>query len=294
MYQLVDGCWRNANKILRANELQQGINGIVNGTDDMTSAHPVAIPVANRNRVAMLTISRLLLAQDPTRNDNIQANNNWNYVTPEIAGGLPSVLDALLNHWLEHGHLGYFPMMSTPRHENGFANLPLSRGIFNIVSSVMSRINDSQRKILEDYNAFISGKVSVFVPVSSLCYSIPGLPIVPPIGLHNFHLLPNIMQNVGYGHIDPDVGGALTLREAASNLLIALFSTNNITNIFVNSANNSPRFSLDITYAFPAPIPNATQTQNVGYNLTANVTNNVRLVLQVSHGIISVVSMYPY
>ncbi len=184
-------------------------------------------------------------------------------------------------------------MMSTPRHENGFANLLLSRGIFNITDDVMKRVNNSQRTILADYNAFISREVSVFVPVSPLCYSIPGLPVISPIGAHNFHLLPNIMQNIGYDQLDPNVGVPLTLQGAASNLLIALFTTNEITNIIISPVNNR-RFRLDITYAFNNPIPNATQTKDVGYDLFAGITNRVRLVLQVDRGIISVITMYPY
>ena len=281
-YRLINGFWRNGDQALCARTLRDKIAGIMEGNDAMVSEAPAVDP-EDRKVAVMSTIGRLLLAQ-ARREYNVPNNSNWSYGNGK-SNELPAVLDSLLSHWLTHGHLGFFPMMSTPRHENGFANLQLSRGVFNIVSSVMSRVNDSQRTILRDYSAFISGKVSAFVPVPYQCYSKSEIEVVPPIGVENFHLLPNIMQKVGYSHLDPSSDVHPTFREAASNLLVALFSGDNIESIVVSDNVSNNRFTLLITYAFTAPISNATQTSYIGYDLRANPTNKVLLVLQVSRGI---------
>lgn len=110
------------------------------------------------------------------------------------------------------------------------------------------------------------------------------------INSSSFHLLPNLLNTLGF-RVDLALMG-ITLEEASSNLINHLLSTNHILNIVVGAVNNN-RFTLNVTYNFPAPIPNATQTNDIGYDLNGTPTNTVKIVIEVYGGKLKIITMYP-
>lgn len=229
-------------------------------------------------RACIRELSRMLLAQIPATGrirlvgpHNVAGNNNSNYtVAPKAEGNgrncddIFLACDALKNHLLEHGHLGYFPMISV-QNENSQVkvNKLIPRGIFNIPFNVASRIANHHNLTTD-----------------------------------TLHLSPNILAGTelpAMFAVDPERRGwpaHPNLESVANGLINHLLSTGSIEDVQIGAVDRN-RFTLDVTYNFPNPIPDTTQTKDIGYNLNGDLTNTVKIVVQVQNGIISIVTMYP-
>lgn len=240
-------------------------------------------------------LARMLLAQIPAAggvNYNVAENNDVAYVTLDRIADVYKSCGELKKHLLEHGHLGYFPVFSVIK-ENSQAkvNKFVPRGIFNIPFNIASRITNNQLTIA---NRILSQRYLSSNQTRS--------PIAFPYGYNItsdvIHLSPNILADTELPRmfkIDPESRGwpyYPNLNSVANGLINHLLSTNHVLNIVVGAVNRN-RFTLDVKYNFPHPMPGVTQTKDIGYKMNGTVTNTVKIVVQVQNGKISIVTMYP-
>ena len=227
---------------------------------------------------------------------NVPGNNTLAYtIAAKAAGGLNCddiflECAALKEHMLIHGHLGYFLFMKNDKNLSRVETF-IPRGIFNVPFYIASRITNDQRRIAQ--NIFAHRHLTPFQTCNPGAFP-NGYNVTNDV----IHLSPNILANNQLPYmfkVDPEKRGwpnNPNLESVANGLINNLLSGNNIANVQVNQVNGN-RFTLDVTYNFLAPIPGVTQTNDIGYNLNGIPSNTVKIVVQVNHGKLSIVTMYP-
>ena len=248
----------------------------------------------------------MLLAQIPgtpgtAGPHNVGGNSVANYIVrPKVGGGynfddIHKNCKTLKRHLLIHGHLGFFPIFSHEEHQ-GVSNRLTARGIFNISHSIVSRVFNNQLSMFKRISNFLYRSwynrsyfwLPIRVPSSHPMYN-SRYPGWIQIDSSSFHLLPNLLSNLEFD-VDPEQVGN-NLERATDNLINNLLSGNDVQDIEIRL--NHGNIVLDVKYDFPNPIPNTTQTKDIGYNPQGNITNNVRIILKVTAGVVQIVSMYP-
>lgn len=210
---------------------------------------------------------------------------------------LPAIINCcqtLKNHLLTHGHLGYYPEFSyVPENSECVVNQRQARGIFNIPYSIAKRILQEQKRKHQFYNGII---YSYHLPINTNTYQV-GYNITEDV----HHLLPNIESNIMF-HIDPSVAGNNhpNLEDVADGLITQLLDGANVQNVIIGQV--SPNYSIPITITYNIPAPylqynnfQITQDQNLGYDRNGDLTNTIKLVINVNnHGFIKIISMLSY
>jgi hypothetical protein len=270
--------------------------------------------------MALQELSRLLLAQGAPAAPGVH-NIPGNYTLSFYAVGqaVHDVAQSLKVHMLKHGHLGYFPEFNyNSEGSPTVANNRTPRGIFNIPFQVASRICRNQKeRIRNRFNFYINDEE--YLAGSSATY-----PNRYRITDDVHHLLPNI-ESAELFAIDPWVprptaAGATpaqrpNLADVADGLIDFLLTAGpNVpagglaAPIRPTAINIRPhvgsRFTIQVTYpappappALPAPlmlnlVP-ITEDENIGYRRDGSRTQVVLIVVQVTGGVISIVSMFP-
>lgn len=249
-------------------------------------------------------LSRMLLAQIPNGAGaplpgphNVVGNNAPAYTIAVKAGGVGNncddiflACDTLKEHMLIHGHLGYFPFMKNDKKLSKVETF-IARGVFNIPFNIASRITNDQRRLARD---IFSPRPLTPIQTRNLRAFPYGYNITNDV----IHLSPNILADTELPHmfeIDPERRGwphYPNLNSVANGLINNLLSGNNVVNVQVNQVTGN-RFTLNVTYNFANRIPDVTETQNIGYKMDGTITNQIRIVLQVDRGKLSIVTMFP-
>jgi len=294
---------QGAANILTAATLRSHLLAILGGMKDgaytLAAAPGITLQQA-RNSACVREIARMLLAQIPAAAGgagphNVEGNDNPAYTIAAKIGGnncddIFLACDALKEHMLIHGHLGYFPFMKNNENLSRVETF-IARGIFNIPFNIASRITNDQHRLAQ--NIFSQRQLT-----SLQTHNGGAFPHGYNITNDVIHLSPNILADTELPHmfeIDPERRGwpyYPNLNSVANGLINNLLSGNYVANVIMGAVNRN-RFTIDVTYNFPNAIPGVTQTSDIGYNLDGIPTNTVKIVVQVLNGIISIITMYP-
>lgn len=235
-------------------------------------------------------LARMLLAQIPAAggvNYNVAENNDVAYVTLDRIADVYKSCGELKNHLLEHGHLGYFPIFSVINEKPLVkVNKLVPRGIFRVRPNIIQRVMTSQQNTLHwvthgGNNLEILNRLPNYL--SNLGFYID--PIIPfPAGL-----APNIINALNViipRQPIPHIG--LNLENFTNRMINGLLTDNTILpgNLIVNPVQANDNFTIDVTY-------NNFGGNGIGIDQNGALTNRVRIVIKVLHGIISIVTMYP-
>lgn len=217
----------------------------------------------NQRNNALKELARLILAQG---DHNVNENTNPTYTQPNQRQDdfiQTDTVQHVREHMFDHGHMGWYPFC-VPYNNSGACvqtdPKSSSRGIFNIDNVILRRI------------------------VSNNCRSwiLCGAASNPP-------------RLRGY-NIDSDQTGKGSLFDTANNIIKALFfgniTVNKVEKIevdeFENPIDNS--FAIDVTYN--DPIGGLNQPIGIKKN-GRDGTNDVRIVVGIRDGRISLVSIFP-
>lgn len=217
-------------------------------------------------------------------NNGVNSNNGINAHDMHKICRMPG---GLLSHILDHGHLGYFPVYygSDP---NGAINKSTVRGIFNINQDVMRRVNQSQIDSYAQFIQFIFRNADGVLQRNILTKD-PG-----SLHVDDMHLLPNKFK-VGY-RIDPweTENKHPNLQDTICELVVRLLTAENeIENITIGDVVDAKKFTIDVTYNYQHGINGVTGRDGLGFDLKGNITNKVRIVVEVVKGQVNIVTMYP-
>ena len=262
-------------------------NGVNILTSQMLRDHLYNTPVVNTLR----ELARMLLAQTPIIpggvNHNILVNNNAAYIAPANINDVYKSCRELKTHLLTHGHLGYFPIFSVIE-ENPLvkANKLVPRGIFRVRPNIIQRVMNAQQNALHWVTHGGNGweflnRLPNYLRNLDFCID----PIIPfPAGL-----APNIANALNFIiPRQPAPAIVLNLENFTNRMINGLLTDNTILpgNLIVNRVQANNNFTIDVTY-------NNFGGNGIGIDQNGALTNRVRIVVKILHGVISIVTMYP-